>query len=95
MARQPAPSEDASQQPSRAAAAVGPPPSRGLKREQAAAYIGVSARLFDRMVADGTMPKPRRYGGRTIWDRHQLDLSFDALPGDDSDSTNNSWDRVL
>ena len=32
---------------------------RGLSRVQAAAYVGVSATLFDAMVSDGSMPGPK------------------------------------
>jgi hypothetical protein len=28
------------------------------------------------------MPKPKRINRRTVWDRHQLDRAFDALPDD-------------
>ena len=63
-------------------------PPRGLSREQAAAYIGVSASTFDLLVRDGRMPPPKRINTRTIWDRHRLDEMFDAL--DDRDE--NPWD---
>ncbi len=65
--------------------AVLPPslPPRGLSRVQAAAYIGVSPTLFDQMVADRRMPKPRRINTRMVWDRLQLDEAFAALPGGD------------
>ncbi len=54
---------------------------RGLTRLQAAAYIGVGPTRFDRMVADGRMPKPKRVGERgVVWDRQQLDTAFAALP---------------
>jgi predicted DNA-binding transcriptional regulator AlpA len=62
------------------------PPSlapRGLRRVEAAAYIGVSPTLFDWMIAQGTMPKPKRVGGRVIWDRLLLDEYFAAIPSDD------------
>ena len=68
------------------------PPSlapRGLSRVQAAAYVGVSPTLFDAMVGNGTMPKPKRVHSRTIWDRVSLDESFAALPGD---AETNPWD---
>jgi predicted DNA-binding transcriptional regulator AlpA len=52
---------------------------RGLSREQAAAYVGISPTKFDQLVADGRMPKPKRVDARTIWDRRQVDVSFDAL----------------
>ncbi len=59
------------------------PPSlapRGLSREQAAAYVGVSPTLFDTLVDDGRMPRPKRINTRTIWDRTTLDEAFAALP---------------
>jgi predicted DNA-binding transcriptional regulator AlpA len=55
-------------------------PPRGLSREQAAAYVGISPTTFDAMVTDGRMPKPKRINARVVWDRHQLDLAFSALP---------------
>lgn len=59
------------------------PTQRGLNREAAAAYIGISASLFDELVRDGRMPAPKRINARTVWDRAKLDLAFDALPGDE------------
>lgn len=53
---------------------------RGLGREDAAAYIGISARKFDELVSDGRMPRPRRIDGRLVWDRRGLDAAFDELP---------------
>jgi predicted DNA-binding transcriptional regulator AlpA len=64
---------------------------RGLSRVQAAAYIGVSPSLFDTMVADGRMPKAKRIGARTVWDRLQLNEAFDQLP-DERDA--NPWDKA-
>jgi len=55
-------------------------PPRGLNRCEAAAYIGVSPSLFDLMVKDGRMPKPKQVNARTVWDLRRLDLAFDALP---------------
>ena len=63
-------------------------PPRGLSRIQAAAYIGVSPSTFDKMVADGTMPSPKKMRGRVIWDRKRVDCCFDAL----DDSGENPWD---
>ncbi|MGC2223368.1 MAG: hypothetical protein WA624_13910 [Methylocella sp.] len=75
-------------------ASVLPPslPPRGLSRTEAAAYIGVSPTLFDAMVADGRMPRPKRINARTVWDRLKLDAAFDALP-DEGDK--NPWDDVV
>jgi predicted DNA-binding transcriptional regulator AlpA len=69
-------------------------PPRGLSREQAAAYIGVSPSFFDQMISDGMMPKPKRIRSRTIWDRHELDLAFSALPGDNDEAKVSFWDQV-
>lgn len=46
---------------------------RGLSREQAAAYLGVSAETFRRHVGIA----PRRIGTRCVWDRLDLDIWFD------------------
>jgi predicted DNA-binding transcriptional regulator AlpA len=54
---------------------------RGLRRTLAAEYIGVSLSLWDKMVAEGEMPKPKRIHGRTIWDRIAVDRAFDLLDG--------------
>ena len=66
-------------------------PPRGLSRIQAAAFIGVSPSLFDQMVDDGRMPKPKRINARAVWDRKQLEDAFAAIP-DKSDK--NPWDET-
>ena len=66
-------------------------PPRGLSRAEAAAYVGISPSLFDRMVKDGRMPGPKRINSRAVWDRIQVDLAFDALP--DKDALN-PWDEI-
>ena len=75
-------------------ACVLPPslPPRGLSRVQGAAYVGVSPTLFDEMVSDGRMPKPKRANNRTIWDRLELDEAFAALP---SEADANPWDEAV
>lgn len=55
---------------------------RGLSREEAARYIGISATKFDELVATRRMPKPKRIDGRTVWDRLALDAAFSDLPED-------------
>ena len=75
------------------------PPSlapRGLRRVEAAAYIGVSPSLFDGMITDGLMPKPKRVRGRVIWDRVQLDEAFAAIPNEHEDAPKTTvWDEVF
>ena len=65
---------------------------RGLSRAQAAAYIGVSPSLFDEMVSDGRMPKPKRINSRVVWDRLQIDAAFADLP--DGSEPNDLWRNV-
>lgn len=65
-------------------------PPRGLSRAQSAAYVGVGTTLFDEMVKDHRMPRPKRINGKTIWDRVELEEAFVALP---SDEDPNPWDE--
>jgi predicted DNA-binding transcriptional regulator AlpA len=65
-------------------------PRRGLSREEAATYIGVSPSLFDELVKSGAMPKPIRIKSRTVWDVHQLDKYFEDL----STPNDNPWDEL-
>ncbi len=67
-------------------------PPRGLCREAAAAYIGISPGKFDEMVVDGRMPGPKQIDTRKVWDRIALDAAFDRLP--DKQSVN-EWDEAL
>jgi excisionase family DNA binding protein len=53
---------------------------RGLARPVAAAYVGVSASTFDKMVDDGRMPQPKVVERRLVWDRMALDAAFEDLP---------------
>jgi len=54
-------------------------PRRGLRRGDAAAYVGVSPSKFDQMVIAGRMPKAIKMDACAVWDMRQLDQSFDAL----------------
>jgi len=76
----------------RALSEVRPVPRRGLSRDEAAMYIGISAGKFDELVADGRMPAPVRIDGRKIWDIRAIDLAFDALARQNPAA--NSWDGV-
>jgi predicted DNA-binding transcriptional regulator AlpA len=64
---------------------------RGLNRARAAAYVGVSPSLFDEMISDGRMPRPKRINSRVVWDRKRLDEAFEALPSEDEP---NPWDKA-
>lgn len=63
----------------RASVAARLPSVRGLRREQAAAYVGVSASKFGELVAEGRMPRPFAIDGCVLWDVLDLDAAFDAL----------------
>lgn len=57
---------------------------RYLSREQAALYLGVSARTFTHEVQTGHWPQPRPRGGkggRLTWDRLLLDRYADQASG--------------
>jgi predicted DNA-binding transcriptional regulator AlpA len=61
---------------------------RGLSRNHAANYIGISSSLFDQLIKEGSLPKPIRSKSRTIWDIRQIDEAFDDLGNCDD----NPWD---
>ncbi|HCX69028.1 helix-turn-helix transcriptional regulator [Parvibaculum sp.] len=58
-------------------------PRRGLRREEAALYIGVSPSKFDDLVKDRRMPRPKLIDGCKTWDIWKLDIAYDELPEDD------------
>lgn len=67
-------------------------PPRGVRREAAAQYIGVSATKFDELVRDGRMPGATLIDGCKIWDVRALDRAFDALT---ESAVTNPWDDAL
>ncbi len=70
-----------------------------LSRVEAAALCGVSPNTFDRMQADGLMPRPKRVYGRVLWDVRALDAAIDRLPGEtespEDEPEVNEWDFDL
>jgi len=68
----------------------------GIGRRTAAQYLGVSVGLFDRMVCDGRMPKPKQINQRKVWDTIELSIKFRELPSDDDEEiSDNEWDTHL
>lgn len=61
---------------------------RGLRLEDAAAWVGVGRTKFLELVDDGRMPAPRRIDGARVWDVRELDVAFDDLP---RDGEGNGW----
>ncbi|MFY9831115.1 MAG: hypothetical protein WAK66_00125 [Methylocystis sp.] len=45
-----------------------------------AAYVNFAPNTFRKMVDDGAMPPPRRYGARLVWLRAELDRALALLP---------------
>ncbi len=66
-------------------------PRRGLRRVEAAIYVGISPTKFDEMVKDGRMPRPKRLDSCSVWDQRGLDMAFEALP-EEGDGAANPWD---
>ena len=68
-------------------------PRRGMSREEASMYLGISGSTFDKMRADGLVEPARLIGGRKLWDIRDLDLAFYALPREGgSTAPDTSWD---
>lgn len=71
-------------------------PPRGLSREMAAQYIGISVGKFDQMTRDGRMPQAIRIDGRKVWDRCALDRCFDLLTrGRSRSDAGDGWEDFL
>lgn len=66
---------------------------RGLRREQAAAWWGVSATKWDDLVSAEQVPKPRISDGIKLWDMRELDEAFDALPHEGAAPEGNPLDE--
>jgi hypothetical protein len=65
----------------RTASATSSQPSAGWPEPYRGGRLyGVSASLFDRMVTEKVMPKPKRFARRVIWDRWRLDEALSEMP---------------
>ena len=53
---------------------------RLVARADAAYYVGVGTTLFDDLVRQGMMPRPKAIGSRRLWDLRELDKTIDELP---------------
>jgi predicted DNA-binding transcriptional regulator AlpA len=65
----------------------------GMSRAVASELTGFSASHFDKMVADGRMPAPRRDGSRLVWLQDELQAALRALPTAGDDGLN-EWDTA-
>lgn len=67
---------------------------RGLRRVDAAAYLGISPSHFDKQVRSGTAPAPLQLFGVNVWDRAALDALFGAVPQTANDNDSDYWDKA-
>ncbi|HVP84372.1 MAG TPA: hypothetical protein VMS78_06605 [Rhizomicrobium sp.] len=67
---------------------------RGLRREDAAAYIGISPTKFDDWVRRQLMPSPKRQDGVVVWDRFALDAAFEALGTENAAEDLSIWNDL-
>jgi prophage regulatory protein len=66
---------------------------RLLRRERAAAYVGISPGQFDRYVRDQLFPPAKKVGSVKAWDRADLDSVVDHLPYAEPDTPpDTSWE---
>jgi predicted DNA-binding transcriptional regulator AlpA len=54
-------------------------PPRGMRADQACAYVGTGKSKFLQLVDEGRMPQPVRIDGVVTWDRHELDAFYDQF----------------
>jgi hypothetical protein len=65
---------------------------RGMRRDTAAWWVGISPTKFDELVADGRMPAGVLVDGCRVWDRYQLDDAFTTIMTASVAAT--AWGRV-
>ena len=67
---------------------------RGLRADDAAAYMGMSKTKFLELVSKGTIPRAFQIDSIKVWDRFDLDAVIDAAK-EDTPSENNSFDKIM
>jgi hypothetical protein len=72
-------------------------PRRGLSREEAAAYLGISPSKFDELRRSGRVAPPKLIDARKVWDIVRLDEAFDEFPteGEPQGGQENDWKPEL
>lgn len=71
-----------------------PPIPRLLGSDMAAAYLGISERLFDQVRTLPNFPRSIKFGRRTLWDRKALDVFVDRLSAE-ALQPYDPWDDVV
>ena len=67
---------------------------RGLSREEAATYLGISPSKFDELRKDGRIGHAKIVDGRKVWDVRVLDEAFDSFPTEGSEAVDD-WRASL
>jgi hypothetical protein len=67
---------------------------RGLRRADAAAYLGISPSHFDKQRAVGAIPAPKSILGVVLWDRYELDSLFDGKPVAAANDNGDYWEKA-
>jgi hypothetical protein len=67
---------------------------RGLRRADAAAYLGISPSHFDKQREAGAIPAPKMILGVALYDRLDLDSIFDGKTLAANDNAN-PWDDAI
>lgn len=68
-------------------------PPYGLRRLEAAHYVGLGATKFDQLVRDGRMPKPVALDTVKVWRRDELESALADL-ADEKTAIDNPWDHI-
>lgn len=63
-------------------------PRFALRRNEAAASLGISPSLFETWVVEGKMPKPRKIKGVVLWDTYEIQDSWHRLRDGDIEDDN-------
>ena len=71
---------------------ITPPVPRLLGMPHAAAFLGISARTFEKLWRSSQLPEPYRLGRRLLWDIKVLEGYVDRLGGfDDHEKSSGTW----
>lgn len=68
-------------------------PPYGLRRPEAAKYVGLGVTKFDQLVRDGRMPKPIALDTVKVWLREELEGALSDL-ADANPSIENPWHQI-
>lgn len=68
-------------------------PRLGLRRHEAALFVGVGVGTFDDLVRSGITPRPTRFNGCVVWNLRAFERAWDDHAGAMSDD--NEWNGLL